>query len=327
MKTVFVALIFFFSFLELQAQNLTGTWVGEGGGTEYIKLVIRHRGDSLVGYTYDRADGYCYASFFGRYIASQKRVIGEGGELLEHTPNHGLTDYDWVLVRKPDGDYLYENRPEPENPVMRFFMNERQWLKRISKKPELLPTRESRLKEKEIPPAPPAPKPEPPKPKPTPPAPKPPVKTAPKAPAPAPQPQQQPAPAPKPHVTAPDPDPMLVKEMKTRESKVMRTIYSTADSIRIFIYDNGEVDGDTVTIFYDDKIVVDRFGISEKPKIVTLPVSRDRAHRIELFANNLGRIPPNTALLVIHAGKERHELHASFDFKTNASILIRYREE
>ncbi|RYZ82519.1 MAG: hypothetical protein EOP04_21880 [Proteobacteria bacterium] len=119
----------------------------------------------------------------------------------------------------------------------------------------------------------------------------------------------------------------IVKEKLNRESKLMRTIYTSTDSIKLYIYDNGEIDGDTVTVFFDDKVVLDRARISEKARILTLPVSRNGVHSIDLFANNLGSIPPNTALLVIQAGKERYELHASYDFKTNARILVRFREE
>jgi hypothetical protein len=45
-----------------------------------------------------------------------------------------------------------------------------------------------------------------------------------------------------------------------------------------------------------------------------------------LVANNLGSIPPNTALVVITDGNERHEVRASFDLSVNARIVIQYRQ-
>jgi hypothetical protein len=87
------------------------------------------------------------------------------------------------------------------------------------------------------------------------------------------------------------------------------------------------VDGDTVTVFFDNSIILDRYMISDKAKVFTLPVSKDgQPHSIELFANNLGTIPPNTALIIINTGKERHELRASYDLQTNAKIIIQYKE-
>ncbi len=338
-----LAILFVFPFCG-EAQNLTGTWVGAGGGTDYIKLVIRHREDSLVGYTHDIIDGFCYASFSGAYSPVRKRVTGRGGILLEHSPNHVLTDYDWNFVRRPDGDYLVANSDAGDaiiEGILNIFgkepsRHERQWLKRISKKPELLKVSKDTVVKQKSPPPPPAPPKQPPvKPAPAPPKAKPVAPKPTTAPKPAPKPPvkqelptQKPAPAPKPVEVQSLPVPeYIVREKLTRESKLMRTIYTSTDSIKLFIYDNGEVDGDTVTVFFDDKVVLDRARISEKARVLTLPVSRTGVHSIDLFANNLGSIPPNTALLVIHAGKERYELHASYDFKTNARILVRFKEE
>jgi hypothetical protein len=45
-----------------------------------------------------------------------------------------------------------------------------------------------------------------------------------------------------------------------------------------------------------------------------------------LFANNIGTIPPNTALIILIAGKKRYEVHASYDLSTNAKIIFQYKE-
>src|SRR5690349_19770029 len=87
------------------SQNLTGTWEGSGGGTTYIKMVVRHRGDSVIGYTYDEGNGFCKALFLGFYDESAKRLTGRGTKMLEHTSNHVLVNYDLIYSRQDRGEF------------------------------------------------------------------------------------------------------------------------------------------------------------------------------------------------------------------------------
>lgn len=334
MRLAFIVTSFFLCSV-LHGQNLSGTWIGKGGGTDLIKLVIRQWGDSLMGYTYDVVDGYCYASFHGKFFKEEQRVIGRGGVLLEHTDNHILTDYDWILEKRGSDFYLVENKSQ-SNLVLEKLLGlagvnaERQWLKRVSKTPELLVRAKDSIAKKNptkpaeiVSPTVKSPQISKPKIKPqvTPSIPKEPDSVSKSKPVVT---QEEKPLQELPVIKVPD---YIIQQKQIRASKLMRTIYTSVDSIKVYLYDNGEIDGDTVTVFYDEQVVLDRFMISDKAKILTLPVSRDKIHTLDLFANNLGAIPPNTALLIIIAGKARYELYASYDFKSNARILIKYQEE
>lgn len=313
-----------------KAQDLTGTWIGKGGGTTYIKLVIRHTRDTVFGYTYDEAidDSWCRASFHGKYDKNALRLVGYGGVMLEQSGSHGTTTYNWRYSKEADGEYLRENLGARSLlDQLLGTRGEPQWLRRVSNKPQKLDSTMREVRKLQ------APKPTP---RPAPPAPKPPVKPAPRPAPPTPKP-----PAPKPEPPKPvEPEkkiepvkppvtiaPQLVKAKKERSSKLVRTIFTEADSVNLFIYDNGEIDNDTVTVFFDDQVVLDKYMITDKAKVVTLPISKNREHVVELFANNLGTIPPNTALVVIVTGKKRYELFASYDLKTNAKIVFKYGKE
>jgi hypothetical protein len=122
------------------------------------------------------------------------------------------------------------------------------------------------------------------------------------------------------------PDLKAVKESRT--STLVKTLETAADSIRLVLYDNGEIDGDTVTVFYNGAIVFNSVPLSVKPLEIALAVNKmNTANTIELMANNLGSIPPNTALLLIYSGNERHELRVSSDYSSNAQINIIYRPQ
>jgi hypothetical protein len=337
-------------------QDLTGTWEGSGGGTTYIRMVITHTGDSLVGYTYDEGSGYCKATFLGTYNSARKRLVGSGITMIERTPNHVLVDYDLRYSKEEDGEYLRErsgsgllqeifgSTSAPLYLKRTSRVVDDPYTKKIIKTPGRTPAMRPDPEVKAPPPAAVKPKPQvktippvPVKPKPAAVRPKTPAVQKPVVPKPAPKPpeikkkdmpelKKEPVVPPKATVEKPvRPEPLL-KKKEERSSKLVETIYTNADTLKIAVYDNGEVDGDTVTVFLDNAVVLDRYRISEKAKELYVPIRSGQTRIIDLFANNLGSIPPNTALIIITAGKKRYELHASYDLKTNARIVIQYKE-
>jgi hypothetical protein len=59
--------------------------------------------------------------------------------------------------------------------------------------------------------------------------------------------------------------------------------------------------------------------------VIDLELDKDQPlHQITLFANNLGSIPPNTALIVVTAGDKRYELHAKSSLQENAVLVFEY---
>ncbi|MEO6540012.1 MAG: hypothetical protein ABIN74_03430, partial [Ferruginibacter sp.] len=92
------------------------------------------------------------------------------------------------------------------------------------------------------------------------------------------------------------------------------------------VYDNALIDGDTVSIFYNDKLLLTHKLLSEKAIEINLELDEKQTHHeIVLFAENLGSIPPNTALVVITAGEKRYELFASASLEENAVLVFDYR--
>jgi len=67
--------------------------------------------------------------------------------------------------------------------------------------------------------------------------------------------------------------------------------------------------------------------VSEKPIILNLELNENLVkNEIILFAENLGSISPNTALIVVNAGDKRYELFSNADLGKNAVLVIEYRK-
>lgn len=119
-----------------------------------------------------------------------------------------------------------------------------------------------------------------------------------------------------------DPGLKLIAALNERVFDISPVIDVDADSLKVSLYDNGEVDNDTISLFYNRKLVARNKMLSDRPLTFTLPVDT-AINEIAMFAENLGRLPPNTALAVIYAGEKRFELGMTSTFTKNATIRFR----
>jgi hypothetical protein len=97
----------------------------------------------------------------------------------------------------------------------------------------------------------------------------------------------------------------LTKEipLEKRNNQLVKQIVVEHDSISVTLYDNGDIDGDSVTLIYNDKIITSHQRLSDKPITFTLKVEPSKSpNELVMYAENLGSIPPNTALMIIYDG-------------------------
>lgn len=115
--------------------------------------------------------------------------------------------------------------------------------------------------------------------------------------------------------------------MKSRENNLVRTILSDAKTVTLKIYDNGEIDDDTVSVYLDKKLVLSKQRLTTSPLVVNIKMDDDDAeHEIVMVADNLGRIPPNTSLMLVNAGDKRYEVRITSTEQKNAVVRFVYRK-
>lgn len=103
-----------------------------------------------------------------------------------------------------------------------------------------------------------------------------------------------------------------------------QTIEVNSDSLSIALYDNGEVDGDIVSVLLNGSLWMAKEELSTTAirKKIAFDQSDDEIELV-MYAENLGRIPPNTGLLVVSDGTRIFEVRFSGDLQNNAAIRIR----
>lgn len=98
--------------------------------------------------------------------------------------------------------------------------------------------------------------------------------------------------------------------------------------IRLDFYDNAQVDGDSITVIVDKKVVLTHQRLSAKPITTYIKIDLENTfHEVEMVAENLGSIPPNTAILIITAGKRRYLLSLSSSDSKIAMVRFVYDRE
>lgn len=112
-----------------------------------------------------------------------------------------------------------------------------------------------------------------------------------------------------------------------RKSEFTQVVNFSADSLELSLYDNGEIDGDTVSVFMNGEVLLSRQGLKAsaiKKTIYITPSNED--FTLVLFADNLGKYPPNTGLLVVHDGEDVYNLRFSSDFQKSSGIVFRKKK-
>lgn len=122
-----------------------------------------------------------------------------------------------------------------------------------------------------------------------------------------------------------------VKELPSvvaeRKNETIQNIYFKNDSLVLALYDNGIVDGDTVSVFMNGENIVSRQKLKEAATKKTIYISSNvDSVQLVLFAENLGSIPPNTGLLTVRDGDDVYQVRFSADLQKNASIILRRRK-
>lgn len=119
-------------------------------------------------------------------------------------------------------------------------------------------------------------------------------------------------------VTAKTPEEKFV----ARKKIVQTVIPITTNTIEIRFYDNAQVDGDSIALFLNNRMIFKNIRLTDKAYTIFLNATElQDDNELVMVAENLGSIPPNTSFMVAIAGDKRYE--ARLYANENSSAVIR----
>ena len=113
-------------------------------------------------------------------------------------------------------------------------------------------------------------------------------------------------------------------KLQPREKEVVQTLKLDTSQIRIQLYDNAEIDDDTVSVFLNNTLLLYKKRLTDKSLELMVYAFPGQEYELMMYADNLGKIPPNTALMVITSGKKRYELRVSSSDTKSAVVKFVY---
>jgi hypothetical protein len=121
-----------------------------------------------------------------------------------------------------------------------------------------------------------------------------------------------------------NPEETILVTKQNRVADTLQTINTLEKEIKLKLFDNGIIDGDSMSIIYNNVPIAININVTGKAfESEILLDNKTSNHTITIVAHNLGTIPSNTATVIIEAGEKTYRISASSDCKKNTVIVIK----
>ncbi len=108
-----------------------------------------------------------------------------------------------------------------------------------------------------------------------------------------------------------------------RTKTILKRIDLKQANFKVDLYDDGDIDGDIVSVYFNGKAVLSNKTLTDKPLTLNLTADPDKTeNELLIYAENEGTIKPNTALMVVTEGGNRTEVRITSDAKKNGVVLF-----
>ena len=115
---------------------------------------------------------------------------------------------------------------------------------------------------------------------------------------------------------------VIAQKFNVREKEVQTIIEADQPEIVLQFYDNAEIDGDSISLFLNGKMLFEHVRLTAQPFILTLNADElPESSELVMVAENLGEIPPNTAFMLAYSGLRR--ISARLESTEQKSAVIR----
>ena len=113
--------------------------------------------------------------------------------------------------------------------------------------------------------------------------------------------------------------------LQPREKTLVKTVTLHSADVKIELYDDAVIDGDSVTVFINNKLLLYHRMLTDRPLTIHFNAFPDTEYELVMYADNLGTIPPNTALMMVTAGSEKMEVYMSSSEQASSTVRFIYK--
>lgn len=97
----------------------------------------------------------------------------------------------------------------------------------------------------------------------------------------------------------------------------------SSNSIKLELWDHEKIDGDVISLKFNDKIILDHYSLVSQPKELNITLAEQEVNTITLAANAEGAEPPNTARLKVIADGKTYTIQASTTLSEEVKLILK----
>lgn len=125
----------------------------------------------------------------------------------------------------------------------------------------------------------------------------------------------------KPTDAKPTPEEPKVTPPEKRQLKIIKNFNIAPKVVTIDVWDNDVEDGDRVSVMLNDRWILRNYAVTKNKKKVEITLSAG-VNKLVFHADNLGKMPPNTATLSFYDGKELRTIALKSDMESSQGINL-----
>lgn len=110
--------------------------------------------------------------------------------------------------------------------------------------------------------------------------------------------------------------------LKGRKVNEQHRFKISEPTLQLWIWDDEKVDGDIVSLYLGEKCVLAEQKITARKKKVSISLTPEKEQFLVLYAHNLGKIPPNTARLLLKIGRRKYKIDLSSTLKESGAVRL-----
>jgi hypothetical protein len=117
------------------------------------------------------------------------------------------------------------------------------------------------------------------------------------------------------------------KVLLSRSNQLVKAITVDTHEVELNIYDDGAIDHDTISVYVDNKQVIDHAMLTDRAIVLKIHLDEtEDFHEVVLVAENEGEIPPNTSLMIVKAGDKEYEVRITSTEQKNAVVTFKFEK-
>lgn len=113
-----------------------------------------------------------------------------------------------------------------------------------------------------------------------------------------------------------------IEKINDRLVQHRKTLKFKNNNITFTVFDNQSFDGDIISLFLNDKCILDNYLLTKEKYSFTLQLDEDKINQLTLYAHNVGEIPPNTVSVIINDGTTQKKITLSSNLKTCSALNV-----